>query len=53
MRISGKAHEQRFDVECAIDGLGVSAQGSGHSRRKAEQLSAEAAIQIVLTKLRQ
>lgn len=51
IRISGKAHDQNFDVECVIESLGVSSQGIGHSRRKAEQLAAKAAIPDVLKKL--
>lgn len=41
--ISGEAHAQHFDVECAIDVLGLATRGSGTSRRAAEQSSAEAA----------
>ena len=51
IKISGKAHDQRFDVECAIENLGIYSQGTGHSRRKAEQRAAKAAIPDVLKKL--
>ncbi len=40
----GAAHQQRFDVECGIDALGVTATGTGSSRRAAEQAAAEAAL---------
>lgn len=43
--ISGEAHAQRFEVECAIEVLALTARGSGTSRRAAEQSSAEAAWQ--------
>jgi len=38
--VSGKAHHQRFVVECRIDALGALASGDGGSRRKAEQAAA-------------
>lgn len=44
LKVSGKAHDQTFDVECRIEKMGIKALGAGHSRRKAEQSSAEAAI---------
>ncbi len=40
--VTGDAHEQRFEVECAIDALSINCRGSGTSRRRAEQ---EAALQ--------
>ena len=41
-RISGEAHEQSFRVSCSVAGLGVEpGQGSGSSRRMAEQAAAE------------
>lgn len=43
-RVSGKAHEQVFEVDCSISVLGIHASGQGRSRRKAEQLAAEQAI---------
>jgi len=36
----GAAHQQTFDVECRIEGLGLSGRGSGFSRRAAEQQAA-------------
>ena len=38
--ISGEAHQQTFLVECEIEELSVKAQGSGNSRRAAEQEAA-------------
>ncbi len=38
--ISGKPHEQIFEVTCEIDGLPHKATGASTSRRKAEQLAA-------------
>ena len=40
----GAAHQQVFDVECTVDGLALAAQGSGSSRRAAEQVAAEAML---------
>ncbi len=37
----GQAHKQTFQVECIIAELGLSARGSGSSRRIAEQRAAE------------
>jgi ribonuclease-3 len=44
-RIEGEAHAQTFYVTCEVPDLGRRSQGSGSSRRRAEQ---EAAEQIVL-----
>lgn len=40
-KVSGKAHHQRFVVECRIDALSAAVTGSGGSRRKAEQAAAD------------
>jgi ribonuclease-3 len=45
--ISGKSHDQQFTVECRIDALGCTTTGSGRSRRKAEQIAAERAIEQI------
>lgn len=45
--VSGEAHEQRFEVECAIPGLNVRTQGAGGSRRSAEQAAAQQALEIL------
>lgn len=44
-RIEGEAHAQTFHVTCDVPNLGRRSQGSGSSRRRAEQ---EAAEQIIL-----
>lgn len=38
---SGKAHEQMFTVTCELDDLGLHSEGSGSSRKKAEQQAAQ------------
>ena len=43
--MQGEAHEQSFQVECAIPSLKISACGTGTSRRNAEQQAAQAAYQ--------
>ncbi|MFN7572533.1 MAG: ribonuclease III [Betaproteobacteria bacterium] len=40
----GAAHNQEFEVECAIAKLDVSLRGSGRSRRAAEQSAAQLAL---------
>lgn len=39
--VSGKAHQRRFEVSCAVDGAGEPETGTGASRRSAEQQSAK------------
>ena len=41
----GQAHEQSFEVECAIPSLKISTRGTGSSRRNAEQQAAQEACQ--------
>jgi ribonuclease-3 len=41
IHVSGKAHDQQFEVECRIEGLDVVSNGRGGSRRKAEQSAAD------------
>lgn len=43
----GAAHNQSFDVECAIPALEIRVGASGASRRSAEQLAATLAIQAL------
>lgn len=40
--IEGKTHAQTFYVECSVEGFDHSSHGSGSSRRKAEQVAAQA-----------
>jgi ribonuclease-3 len=43
----GEAHEQEFEVECAVPALGLRTRGQGGSRRAAEQAAARAAIETL------
>lgn len=43
----GAAHNQMFEVECAIPKLGVQVLGSGGSRRAAEQAAAKLALEAL------
>lgn len=43
----GKAHNQTFKVECRVVGLQEPVYGGGTSRRKAEQMAAEAALELL------
>jgi len=45
--MQGEAHEQLFQVECAIPALKISTRGTGTSRRNAEQQAAQAAYQLL------
>ncbi|MDO8465920.1 MAG: ribonuclease III [Gallionella sp.] len=45
----GHAHEQSFEVECAIPSLKISTRGEGSSRRNAEQQAAQAAYRQLST----
>lgn len=51
LSVSGKAHAQVFTVRCSIDEIDCVTRAEGGSRRKAEQLAAEAAYQQVKQKL--
>ncbi|HEY6482347.1 MAG TPA: ribonuclease III [Steroidobacteraceae bacterium] len=48
-RTEGEAHEQTFHVVCAIPEIGLRATGSGSSRRRAEQESAERILREIET----
>lgn len=41
----GQAHAQTFDVQCQVESLGIRTEGSGGSRRAAEQEAARRAYQ--------
>lgn len=43
----GEAHAQFFTVACAVDSLAVRSEGSGSTRRAAEQMAAERALEAV------
>lgn len=41
----GRAHAQQFNVTCEIDALRIRTEGSGASRRAAEQMAAQSALE--------
>ena len=45
--ITGQAHAQVFHVKCTIEKMEIEVNGEGKSRRKAEQVAADKAIQRV------
>lgn len=45
--VQGKAHSQQFMVECSIEGLEQRTEGLGKSRKKAEQVAAEAMLALL------
>lgn len=45
----GKAHQQKFKVECVIPEFNIRTQGEGTSRRRAEQAAAQSAYELVCT----
>ncbi len=47
VQITGEAHAQTFQVRCDVENLGVTAVGTGRSRRAAEQEAALAALERV------
>jgi len=48
--IDGQAHAQIFRVICEIDGVDTGAEGVGPSRRYAEQMAAEKALELLSIK---
>jgi len=44
---TGPAHQLRFEVECSLPALGISAIGEGSSRRTAEQSAAAAVLDML------
>jgi len=46
VEVSGEAHAQRFVAECSLAALGIATQGSGSSRRAAEQAAAQNAFAL-------
>ncbi len=49
VEVSGKAHNQNFRVECIVPTLGQPVEGSGKSRRAAEQEAAAKALELMAT----
>ena len=47
MSIEGDPHNQTFKIKCDIPELNIIVEGKGSSRRKAEQLAAESAMQLI------
>ncbi len=45
--ITGEPHEQTFAVLCEIDSASIAAEGIGSSRRRAEQVAAEHALEAL------
>ena len=48
MKIEGEAHEQIFYIACSVDGLTLTAEGQGASRRTAEQEAASGYLQKLI-----
>ncbi|MGV6816195.1 MAG: ribonuclease III [Thiotrichales bacterium] len=46
--ISGEAHNQTFTAQCEVEGLDITTQAKGSSRRKAEQRAAKKALDLLL-----
>lgn len=46
--VTGKAHQQTFEVDCRIDGRDTVTSGSGTSRRNAEQQAAERMLAVLM-----
>jgi ribonuclease-3 len=47
LETTGAAHDQRFQVTCELEGLGIRTVGAGTSRRHAEQMAAENALKAL------
>ncbi len=47
VKTEGKSHDQVFTIECRIKALGLVSEGKGSSRKKAEQIAASSALQLV------
>ncbi len=45
--ISGAAHEQLFHVSCSLESMGIDAEGSGPSKREAQQQAAEKILKSI------
>ena len=45
--VQGKAHNQQFRVECIAEALNQRTEGQGKSRKKAEQVVAEAMLALL------
>ncbi len=47
-RVSGKSHDQTFSVSCHVEGLDIVTTGTAGSRRRAEQVAAEAMLRRLI-----
>lgn len=47
-RIEGDPHAQTFWVTCTVKSLSLRTQGDGSSRRRAEQIAAERALEVIV-----
>jgi len=47
LEVTGQAHNQRFTMSCAVEGVDEKAIGVGTSRRKAEQDAAQKALEVI------
>lgn len=47
LEVTGEPHDQRFRVRCTVDELGLVAEATGTSRRRAEQEAAERVYALV------
>jgi len=45
--VDGEAHEQYFTVSCEVAALGIRTTGEGASRRRAEQIAAQRALELM------
>ena len=48
--VEGEAHAQNFTVSCEVAALRLRTQGSGSSRRRAEQEAAEHMLESIATR---
>lgn len=51
LEIAGSQHEQSFQVACSLVDQGLSTQGTGTSRRRAEQAAAELMLEMIANDL--
>jgi len=50
VRVSGEPHEQSFTVRCEVPALGLGAEATGTSRRRAEQEAAALVLELIPVK---
>jgi ribonuclease-3 len=48
LEVSGEPHDQRFRIRCSADDLGLAAEATGTSRRRAEQEAAERLLALAV-----